>query len=257
MSDNMTKRVALVTGASSGIGREIAGLLIENGIDVYGVGRTFAAEDFAEGGFYKKGSGRFTPLTADLSEFYGAKKLAEELREILRRKKETLNFLVNCAGIAYYGLHENLDAVKIHEMVSVNVEAPMVLANEFLRELRENRGTVVNISSVTAKSQANTHGCAYGATKAALTSFGNSLFEEVRKHGVRVCNIHPDLTETNLYRNADFTVSGEAVSCLFAREVAEAVLCCIEAREGLVVTDITVRPSINKIVKKNPETQVK
>ena len=51
MSENMTKRVALVTGASSGIGREIAGLLIEKGIDVYGVGRTFAAEDFA---FYTK-----------------------------------------------------------------------------------------------------------------------------------------------------------------------------------------------------------
>jgi short-subunit dehydrogenase len=250
MAEKELKCVALVTGASSGIGREIAGLLLERGFDVYGVGRTFDAEDFSDDGIFKNHRGKFTPVTADLAAPYGGKILAEDLKEMCRRKKQTLKILVNCAGIAYYGLHESLDAVKIHEMVAVNAEAPMVLANEFLRELRENKGIIVNVSSVTAKSHANTHGCAYGATKAALTSFGNSLFEEVRKHGVRVCNIHPDLTETGLYRNADFTVSGEKMSCLFAKEVAEAAIYCIEARDGMAVTDVTVRPSVNKIVKK-------
>lgn len=78
----------------------------------------------------------------------------------------------------------------------------MIITNLLLRDLKKNKGTIINISSITAE-KTNPHGCAYGATKAGLTSFSHSLFEEARKYGVRVVNLEPDMTDTNLYRNAD------------------------------------------------------
>lgn len=77
-----------------------------------------------------------------------------------------------------------------------------------ITDAEKNGGYIINISSVTAK-QPSPHGCAYAATKAGLASFSSSLFDEARKYGVKVTAVYPDMTETNLYRNADFTVGEE------------------------------------------------
>lgn len=69
---------------------------------------------------------------------------------------------------------------KIHSMVSTNLEIPMVLCNVLLRDLKKNKGIIINISSVTAK-YISTYGCAYAATKAGLTHFSESLFQKSEK----------------------------------------------------------------------------
>lgn len=125
----------------------------------------------------------------------------------------------------------------------------MILAQQLLRDLKRNRGCIVNIESVTAR-QSNPHGCAYGATKAGLFSFSRSLFDEARKYGVSVVSILPDMTKTALYRNADFTVGEEAESYLLPEEVAQAVAFALRQREGLVVSEITLRPQLHRIAKK-------
>ena len=142
-----------------------------------------------------------------------------------------VSLLVNAAGVAYYGPHEALSPAQIAEMVAVNVMAPMTLSNLLLRQLKEAQGTVINISSVTAKRGNNTHGCAYGATKAALSSFSESLFEGCRKSGLLTPDPAPDCSLT-------------------AEEVAQAVWNTYSARSGMVVTDITLRPQRNLIRRK-------
>ena len=134
-------------------------------------------------------------------------------------------------------------------MVRTNLEAPMILTCQLLRTLKKNRGYVINISSVTA-SGSNPHGCAYGATKAGLSSFSRSLFDEARKYGVKVVTISPDMTQTNLYRNADFREGDEAGSYLLPEEIAGAVEYILSQREGLVVSDITLKPQIHRITRK-------
>lgn len=124
----------------------------------------------------------------------------------------------------------------------------MVLTNLLLRDLKKYGGTVINISSVTAQ-LSNPHGCAYGATKAGLSSFSRSLFDEVRKYGVRVVTIQPDMTKTDLYRNADFT-QGEEDSYLLPEEIAETVRDILQMRKGVVVTEITLRPQLHRIRRK-------
>ena len=159
------KNTAIVTGASSGIGREISRVLVEMGYEVYGFGREFPEEEVY-----------FHPIVCDL---LNTPELERQIKEIRRRNDVSL--LVNNAGVGYYGLHEELNVQKIQKLVRTNLEVPMVLTNLLLRDLKKYSGTVINISSVTAQ-LSNPHGCAYGATKAGLSSFSRSLFDEVRKY---------------------------------------------------------------------------
>ena len=99
--------------------------------------------------------------------------------------------------------------------------------------------------------QSNPHGCAYGATKAGLASFSHSLFDEARKYGVKVVTISPDMTQTNLYRNADFREGDETESYLLPDDVGEAVEWILSQREGVIVTDITLKPQIHRIKRKH------
>lgn len=230
------KNAAIVTGASSGIGLAIAETLCRLGYEVFGIGRNFAGQETMPDGFHR--------IVCDLLD---ADRLCGIVKKIAWENRVTV--LVNNAGVAYYGPHEELNAKKIQQMVRTNLEVPMILTCQLLRELKKNAGFVINISSVTA-SGSNPHGCAYGATKAGIASFSRSLFDEARKYGVRVVTISPDMTRTNLYRNADFREGEEEESYLLPGEVTAAVEYALGQREGLVVTDITLKPQIHRIRRK-------
>lgn len=233
----MMGNAAIVTGASSGIGFEISKTLCRLGYEVFGIGRKFDIE-FADNKFHKV-----------ICDILDTEKLCDTVKKIASRSHVTV--LVNNAGTAYYGLHEELNAKKIQEMVRTNLEAPMILTSLLLRELKKNKGYVVNISSVTANGT-NPHGCAYGATKAGLSSFSHSLFDEARKYGIKVVTISPDMTKTNLYRNADFKEGDESESYLLPEEAASAVEYVLSQREGLVISDITLKPQVHRIKRKIP-----
>lgn len=229
---------AIVTGATSGIGAAICRSLLEDGWQVYGIGRDFTGQQ------YNPGDG-FHAVPCDLKKHRDTQYAAERII----KEADSISLLVNCAGVGYFGPHEQISPDKLHEMVAVNIEAPMILSGLLLRGMKRDRGMIINISSVTAK-KSNTHGCAYGATKAALTSFGESLFDEVRKYGVRVVNIHPDMTASAFYRNADFKECEEEDARLLPKEVAACVMGVLDIRDGAVITDITIKPQRHGIQRK-------
>lgn len=233
----MKKDTAIVTGASSGIGLEISKVLCRLGYEVFGIGRNFDKDK-------ELTAESFHPILCNLLD---TEKLCETIKEISSDHHMTI--LVNNAGTAYYGLHEELNPKKIQQMVRTNLEVPMILTCLLLRELKKNKGYVINISSVTAGSS-NPHGCAYGATKAGLSSFSRSLFDEARKYGVKVVTISPDMTQTNLYRNANFKESDDIQSYLMPQEVAKAVEFVLSQRDGLVISDITLKPQLHRIGRK-------
>lgn len=229
---------ALVTGASSGIGLSICKMLRKESYTVYGIARTtYGFSQF-------EGDAGFHGIMLDITD---TQSLMETVKEI--NKEHDIALLVNNAGVGYYGLHEELKPAQISEMVRTNLEAPMILCNLLLRDLKKNQGTIIQITSVTAE-ECNPHGCAYGATKAGLSSFTQSLFAEARKYGVRTMEIRPDMTQTNLYRHADFEAAEEEEASLTPEDVADAVQFALSARDGSVVTSLTVRPQLHRIKKK-------
>ena len=278
------KKVALVTGASSGIGRAISARLLALGYEVYGIGRQFPAElpeasvnatdrsagtrpqarltpeteaaawtptnpSASEIAAAAGSPAAFHPIVCDLLDTKKLQSVVASLQKEWKQEKRTLTLLVNNAGTAYYGLHEELRPEGISEMVRVNLEVPMLLTQQLLRTLKQNHGTIINISSVTAIGS-NPHGVAYGATKAGLLSFSRSLFDETRKYGVRVTAILPDMTDTELYRHADFTADPAMDAHLEPTDVADAVEYALTTRAGTCVPEIILRPQLHRIKKK-------
>jgi len=268
-----------VTGASSGIGRAISARLLALGYEVYGIGRQFPAElpeasvnavdlhagtrpqtplapeaDAAVGTPTNQtgseiGAAAFHPIVCDLLDTKKLPSVVASLQKEWKQEKRTFELLVNNAGAAYYGLHEEIRAEGISEMARVNLEVPMLLTQQLLRTLKQNHGAIINISSVTAIGS-NPHGVAYGATKAGLLSFSRSLFDEARKYGVRVTAILPDMTDTQLYRHADFEADPAMDAHLEAEDVADAVEYALTARAGSCVPEIILRPQLHRIKKK-------
>ena len=235
---NLNKKTAIVTGASSGIGYAISKTLSTLGYELYGFGRNFKNTDWNT-------MDNAHPIVCDILD---TDRLCAELKQITAQNQ--VHVLVNNAGVGYYGLHEELNPDKIKKLVRTNLEAPMILTQQLLRPLKKTAGYIINISSVTAE-QSNPHGCAYGATKAGLASFSHSLFDEARKYGVKVVTISPDMTQTNLYRNADFREGDETESYLLPDDVGKAVEWILSQREGVIVTNITLKPQIHRIKRKH------
>ena len=231
------KKTALVTGASSGIGRAVADMLFEQGFDVIGIGRVFREDACWEQ--------KVLDIT-DTSE------LTLYIKTML--KERDVQVLVNSAGVGYYGLAEDIAPGRIAEIIRTNLEAPAVLCSLVMKSFKEKKdGLIVNVSSVTS-GKSNPHGAVYGASKAGLSSLSASLFAEARKYDVRVVDICPDMTDTELYRNADFTAdTDDVMAYLKPQDVAEAVKDVLCKRRGVVVNKITIVPQHGKIKRKTTE----
>ncbi|MBR1797125.1 MAG: SDR family oxidoreductase [Clostridiales bacterium] len=228
------KGSAIVTGASSGIGLSICNMLSDLGFDVYGLARHFKDIDYG-----------FNTIICDITD---TDALIKALGQIKAPK-----VVVNCAGVGFYGLHENISIDDIKSMVRTNLEAPMIITNYFLPVFkRQGEGTIINISSITSD-KVNTHGAAYGATKAGLSSFGASVFEEARKHGVKVIEICPDMTATDLYRNASFTYDEDPLCHLEPSDVAQAVKAALTMSTDSCVTRLTVVPQLMRIKRRKED----
>ncbi len=235
--ERVIDKAAIVTGASSGIGYAVSARLGALGYEVFGIGRDFGKAQW-------KAEDHIHPIICDVLD---TDQLCACVKQIASEHR--VRILVNNAGVGYYGLHEELNPDKIKKLVRTNLEAPMILTQQLLRQLKENAGYVINISSVTA-GQSNPHGCAYGATKAGLASFSRSLFDEARKYGVKVVTISPDMTQTNLYRNANFREGDEPESYLLPEDVAGAVEWILGQREGVIVTELALKPQLHRMKRK-------
>lgn len=225
-------QTALITGTSSGIGLQTALMLLSKGWQVIGISRTSANIK----------NDNFIEYLQDLSDITKTEMLIKNLIS-----EHSFSLLVNNAGIGYYGLCEELSLRKINEMVTTNLTVPIAITSLMMRQLKKNNGIIINISSVTA-GKSNPHGAAYGATKAGLSSFSTTIFDEARKYGIRVITIEPDMTLTNLYRNADFEASTEESCALDPSDVAKAI---DFALDNLTITKMVLQPQYHRIKRKD------
>lgn len=229
------KRV-LITGATSGIGLAISKKLLSMGHVVYGVGRDFSKVDIENNNFY--------PIVCDLIKYQNIEEMVKKLK-----KEVEIDILINCAGIGYFGPHEEINPTKLHKMIALNLEAPLILTQLLLRDLKKREGVIINISSITA-TKSSTYGCAYSATKAGLVHFSKGLFDEVRKTGVQVISILPDITKTPFYDKLNFREGEEEESYILPECVADAVENILSQRRGTVITEVIIQPQKHIIRRK-------
>ena len=230
-----SKKLAIVTGASSGIGKATSLRLLKLGFEVLGISRSITKEDINDI--------NFTAMQADLSNEKETLELCENL------KRTNVHILVNCAGIGRFEPHEELSHKTITDMSFLNLTAPMLLTNTLLRSLKNNDGYLININSIEAI-RASKFAGVYSATKAGLKAFGDALFEETRKSALSITNINPDMTESNFYDELRFETSAKEDEKLLASDIADAVEHILTMRKGAVVSDYTIRSLKFGIAKK-------
>jgi short-subunit dehydrogenase len=188
---------------------------------------------------------RVIPIRSRLED---TRALTNEVEDLLR--EHPVNALINAAGFGRFAPHETISHRDIELMVAVNLTAPMILANLCLRCLREIKGHIIHITSVEAVRHAR-FSALYTATKSGLRHFSWTLFEEVRKSGVRVTSINPGMTRTGFFDNLDFAPAEGKDFSLDPEAVADAV---VEALEGsAVVTDMTILPQRESVKRGRPK----
>lgn len=225
---------AIVTGSSSGIGKAIALMLLDEGYSVVGISRSRGEINHP----------RFNHIKCDLSSSRTLEAIKGELLGI-----SDLTLLVNAAGFGRFEPHEELNPTLITDMIALNLTAPILLTNLLLRPLKETQGTIINITSIEA-TRSSKFSALYTATKAGLRAFGNSLFEEVRSSGVGIITINPDMTETAFFDDLRFGVGESEDTKLFASDIAQTIRNLLSLRKGVSVTELTLRPQRFGISKK-------
>jgi 3-oxoacyl-[acyl-carrier protein] reductase len=202
-------KVAIVTGASKGIGAGIAKALAAAGAKVvvnYASSKEGADRVVQQ---ISAAGGKAVAVQGDMSKSADVKRLFAETKKSFGK----LDVLVNNAGVySFQPLHE-ISEEQFHRQFNTNVLGPILATQEAVKHFDDAGGSVINISSIVA-SRPLPSGSVYSATKAALDAVTASLAEELGAKKIRVNSISPGLTDTEGTQNIGFT-EGD-----FAKQVA-------------------------------------
>lgn len=219
----------LVTGGSSGIGRETARLLGARGAGVVICGRRKGPLEEAA-----KEIGA-TAVQADVADPGDVERLVAATIEALGG----YNVLVNNAAFGDFAPLVDIDLDRFRALIDTNVTGAMLVARESAKHFaKENTGNIVNIAS-TAALRGFPGGTAYVASKFALTGMTECWRAELRKHNVRVTQINPSEVQTGFASAAGYEQK-RSPRKLHAEDIAHAILSCLEMHDRGFVTDATV-----------------
>jgi len=199
----VTRPVAVITGASDGIGAELARIFAVRGHELALVARRGERLEALAGEIAASGAARPLPIELDLTTEGAADALSERLAEAGLAP----NFLVNNAGFGLMGRAIELDATEQLAMVDLNMRALTALTLRFLPSIVAAKGGVLNVASVAAFMPGPGF-AVYYASKAYVRSFSEALYEELKPAGVKVACLCPGPVETGFQARAGFDFSG-------------------------------------------------
>ncbi|MFD3654878.1 SDR family oxidoreductase [Streptomyces sp. NPDC058620] len=244
MSGILQGKVALVTGASSGIGEATARTLAAEGAKVAIAARRTDRLDALRAEL-EAGGATVLVLPLDVADEQAVHAAVASTVETLG----SLDILVNSAGLMLLGPVEGADTTDWTRMMDVNVLGLMYMTHAALPHLLRSRGTVVQISSVAAR-VVGRGSAAYNASKFAVNGFSEGLRQEVTERGVRVVVIEPGTVETELRDHITHAPSKAAIQervtkirQLQSEDIAEAVRYAVTAPEHATVNEIFIRPT--------------
>lgn len=199
MSKKLKDKVAIVTGASKGIGASIAKQMAAEGAAVvvnYSTSKEGADRVVAE---IVKNGGKAIAVQANLSEHAHIKRLFTETMKAFGK----LDILVNNAGIYEFVPLEDITSELFHKMFNLNVLGLILASQEAVKYFSPSGGSIVNISSVASVSP-TANSSVYSATKAAVDAVTKSLGKELGPRKIRVNSINPGLVETEGVHSGGF-----------------------------------------------------
>ncbi len=222
-----------ITGASSGIGKETAIEFAKIGFKVFASSRNSVDLERLNNELPDEQSVEIMPCNVASNS-----NVDNTFKKILSKNK--LGCLINNAGITTFKLAEENSIREIDDIISTNLLGSIYTIKTVLPHFIENGGgTIINVLSVVAK-QVYTKSSVYSASKAGLLAYTNSLREEVRRHNIRVINILPGATETQMWPKKIRDDFGSQM--MSSNDVARTIVWAYLQEGNAVVEELVVKP---------------
>jgi NADP-dependent 3-hydroxy acid dehydrogenase YdfG len=237
-SSTITNRTALITGASSGIGKATALAFAKAGINLALVGRdrdklTAVAQAAEAVGVTAK------TYVVDLSKL---DRVSAKIAEIAA-EHEHLDILINNAGIAYTGSIADSPLSDWQKVIDLNLTSVFQCVQGILPHMRQRKsGSIVNVSSIAGKQVFPNWGI-YSVSKFGLMALTQAIATEERANGIRVTAVCPGSVNTPLWDTDTVQADFDRAAMLTPEMVAEGILYAVLAPAGAVVEELTIMPS--------------
>ena len=234
------KEIALITGASSGIGYEIAKLFAADKTDLLIVARNEKKLLEIKNEFEDQFKIDVFTVTADLSSNEGI----QTVYDAVNTNKLIVSYLVNNAGFGDYGAFIDRRMEKYKEMIQLNIVSLTELSYHFGKEMvKRGKGRILNVASM-AGLQPDPNFAVYGATKAYVISISEAIHKEFENTGVSVTVLSPGATASNFMERADMNSAK-----LYASGVMASLDVAMEGYNGMMKGKLHVIPGFkNKIL---------
>lgn len=236
---SQSARVAIVTGATSGIGAAIATRLLADGWSVEALGRDREALDALADPGHSEG-GKLHGNVVDLAD----ELRLQEWAAAFGASHSELHALVHCAGVVHRGAAADTTKQALDEQFAVNFRAPWTLTMGLLAALEAGQGYTIFMNSSQGLS-AGGDAVGYAASKHAARALADGLRAEVNDRGIRICTLYPGRTATPgqrkilEYEGRDY----QPERLIDTADIAELVSCILNLSSAAEVTDVTLRPA--------------
>lgn len=225
-------KLAVITGASSGLGAALSNALITKGAIVYGVARNKEKLRDIENSL----GARFIPVCMDITN---EKEIASWVFNTFSNSIFP-DILINNAGAGYFKKIDELSLEHWHEMINTNLNGAFYITSKIVPLMKTNQNTchIINIGSILGKTT-RAEGAAYSATKYAMQGFSEALFKELRSQKIKVTCVNPGSIDTAFF--ADSGIQPHR-NMLQPDDIANLILHIIETPDNFLVDEITMRP---------------
>jgi NADP-dependent 3-hydroxy acid dehydrogenase YdfG len=245
MARRLEGKVALVTGASSGIGEATALALAAEGARVAAAARRKDRLDALVKRIEEQG-GQAIPLVVDVSD-------ETQVRDMVRRARDAwgrVDMLVNDAGVAQFGYIDGANTDSWRQMVNINLLGLMYVTREVLPLMKaQGDGHIVNISSVAGRT-VRENNAVYSATKWGVGAFSEALRLEANKHHIRVTVIEPGFVATEIQEHLTDPVGKaqiqewtQSMTPLASEDIAAAIVYAVTQPGQVDVNEMLIRPT--------------
>ncbi|MGW7933831.1 SDR family oxidoreductase [Staphylococcus xylosus] len=230
----LKNKVAIVTGASSGIGASIAETLSQHGVKVVLTGRNETRLSDVAKQLRENSQSEIDTHIVDVTQKDEVAKLVKETENKFGR----VDILVNSAGLMLSSAITDGDVEAWENMIDVNVKGTLYGINAVLPIfLNQSTGHIINIASISGF-EVTKQSTLYSASKAAVHTITQGLEKELAKTGVRVTSISPGMVDTPLSGNTDWGSRKK----LDPQDIAEAVVYALQQPCHVNINEVTVRP---------------
>lgn len=224
---NLQNKIAVVTGVSKGIGKAVCEQLLANGATVFGLGRN--NNDIS--------NSNYTFINCDVRGFNSVQ---SAFNTIFTKTNQTIDILINNAGLGYFGFLEDMPIEQFHEMQETNLNGIFYCCKMALPKMKEKEiGHIINIAS-TAALEGMAQVVGYSASKWAVKGFSESLFREVRDFKIKVTCIYPGAVKTDFFRNSPGVKPHDYM--LMPEDVAANLIFALQMPDNFHTVNLEIRP---------------